>query len=154
MRVAGPGSGGLADLDGDLPDLEQHPLPQLVGGRLVAGPCDDGLHRALEVVLLQARVAAVEVEPDRRAVGLVELVPADVEREEDLVAVPEVVVDLPLAAPHVSGILAAFLSRRREFIGEPDRVKKILLENCTDLERDRLLQGAGMPNLVRMLVAT
>ena len=59
-----------------------------------------------------------------------------------------------MAAPHVSGILAAFLSRRREFIGEPDRVKKILLENCTDLERDRLLQGAGMPNLVRMLVAT
>ena len=59
-----------------------------------------------------------------------------------------------MAAPHVSGILAAFLSRRREFIGNPDRVKRILLDNCTDLGRDRLLQGAGMPNLVRMLVAT
>lgn len=59
-----------------------------------------------------------------------------------------------MAAPHVSGILAAFLSRRREFIGEPDRQKQILLEHCTDLKRDRQLQGAGMPNLVKMLVAT
>jgi subtilisin family serine protease len=59
-----------------------------------------------------------------------------------------------MAAPHVSGILAAFLSVRREFIGEPDRVKKILLANCTDLARDRPMQGAGLPNLVKMLVAT
>lgn len=59
-----------------------------------------------------------------------------------------------MAAPHVSGICAAFLSIRREFIGEPDRVKKIMLANCTDLGRDRPMQGAGLPNLVRMLVAT
>ncbi len=59
-----------------------------------------------------------------------------------------------MAAPHVSGVIAAFLSRRREFVGEADRVKKILLENCTDLDRNRLQQGAGMPNLVKMLVET
>jgi len=59
-----------------------------------------------------------------------------------------------MAAPHVSGILAAFLSVRREFIGYPDRVKRLLLANCTDLERDRPQQGAGMPNLVKMLVNT
>jgi hypothetical protein len=59
-----------------------------------------------------------------------------------------------MAAPHVSGILAAFLSRRREFIGQPERQKRILLEHCTDLKRERQQQGAGMPNLVRMLVAT
>ena len=59
-----------------------------------------------------------------------------------------------MAAPHVSGIIAAFLSRRREFVGYPDRVKSILLENCTDLGRDRAMQGFGMPNLVKMLVAT
>jgi hypothetical protein len=59
-----------------------------------------------------------------------------------------------MAAPHVSGILAAFLSRRREFIGQPDRQKRILLEHCTDLKRERQQQGAGMPNLVKMLVAT
>jgi subtilisin family serine protease len=59
-----------------------------------------------------------------------------------------------MAAPHVSGVLAAFLSVRREFVGQPDRVKELLLQHCTDLKRDRTQQGAGMPNLVRMLVAT
>ncbi len=57
-----------------------------------------------------------------------------------------------MAAPHVSGLIAAFLSKRREFIGRPDDVKRILLENCTDLNRQRSMQGAGMPNLVRMLM--
>jgi subtilisin family serine protease len=59
-----------------------------------------------------------------------------------------------MAAPHVSGLLAAFLSVRREFIGYPDRVKEILLENCTDLKRDRYQQGAGLPNLAKMLLHT
>ena len=59
-----------------------------------------------------------------------------------------------MATPHVSGILAAFLSARPEFIGYPDRVKRILLESCTDLERDRYHQGAGLPNLVKMLANT
>lgn len=56
-----------------------------------------------------------------------------------------------MAAPHVSGVLAAFLSRRREFVGEPDRVKRILLDGCVDLKRDRYMQGAGLPNLIKML---
>jgi hypothetical protein len=59
-----------------------------------------------------------------------------------------------MAAPHVSGLLAAFLSIRREFIGYPDRVKEILLASCTDLRRDAAHQGAGLPNLVKMLVST
>lgn len=59
-----------------------------------------------------------------------------------------------MAAPHVSGLLAAFLSVRREFIGHPERVKAILLENCTDLKRDRYHQGAGLPNLTKMLLST
>ena len=59
-----------------------------------------------------------------------------------------------MAAPHVSGALAAFLSVRREFIGESDRVKQHLLNNCTDLGRDRFQQGAGLPNLVKMLINT
>jgi len=59
-----------------------------------------------------------------------------------------------MAAPHVSGMLAAFLSVRREFIGYPDRVKAILMENCTDLKRDRYQQGAGLPNLAKMLLHT
>lgn len=56
-----------------------------------------------------------------------------------------------MATPHVSGILAAFLSLRREFIGYPDRVKEILLSGCVDLRRDPYAQGAGLANLVKML---
>ncbi len=59
-----------------------------------------------------------------------------------------------MAAPHVSGLLAAFLSVRREFVGDPDRVKEILLAACTDLKRDPNMQGAGLPNLVRMVLET
>lgn len=59
-----------------------------------------------------------------------------------------------MACPHVSGLLAAFLSVRREYIGRPDEVKQILLENCNDLGRDRNHQGAGMPNLMAMLTNT
>jgi hypothetical protein len=58
-----------------------------------------------------------------------------------------------MAAPHVSGLLAAFLSVRREFQGRPDQVKRILLDTCTDLGRDRYHQGHGMPNLMQMLLA-
>ena len=59
-----------------------------------------------------------------------------------------------MATPHVSGLLAAFLSVRREFIGYPDKVKAILEANCTDLRRDPCFQGSGMPNLVKMLINT
>jgi subtilisin family serine protease/pimeloyl-ACP methyl ester carboxylesterase len=59
-----------------------------------------------------------------------------------------------MAAPHVSGLIAGFLSARKGFIGDPDRVKRILLENCTDLGRDRAQQGAGLANLTKMLLNT
>lgn len=57
-----------------------------------------------------------------------------------------------MAAPHVSGVVAAFLSVRHEFIGYPDRVKELLLVSCTGLKRDCLHQGAGIPDLVKMLL--
>lgn len=53
-----------------------------------------------------------------------------------------------------AGLLAGFLSVRTEFIGYPNRVKKILLDHCTDLGRDAYIQGKGMPNLVKMLLNT
>jgi subtilisin family serine protease len=59
-----------------------------------------------------------------------------------------------MAAPHISGIIAAFLSLRREFIGYPDKVKQILLENCVELNRDVYSQGRGLASLARMLSNT
>jgi serine protease AprX len=58
-----------------------------------------------------------------------------------------------MAAPHVSGAIAAFLSIRREFIGRPDEVKRIFLENATSLRRERYFEGRGMVDLMRAIQA-
>ncbi|HWJ06180.1 MAG TPA: S8 family peptidase [Steroidobacteraceae bacterium] len=57
-----------------------------------------------------------------------------------------------MAAPHISGLLAAYLSVRTEFIGRPDDVKTCLLKTCSNLGRDRAQQGHGLPNLMKMLM--
>jgi subtilisin family serine protease len=59
-----------------------------------------------------------------------------------------------MACPHVSGMIAALLSVRRAYRGRPDEVKRLLLRHCTDLGRDRYHQGAGIPNLMKMLMET
>ncbi|MDB6150008.1 MAG: Peptidase and in, kexin, sedolisin [Chthoniobacter sp.] len=56
-----------------------------------------------------------------------------------------------MAAPHVSGAIAAFLSVRREFIGQAERVKQIFVTNATDLRRDKYFQGAGLLDLMRAI---
>ncbi len=58
-----------------------------------------------------------------------------------------------MAAPHVSGAIAAFLSVRGEFIGQPEKVKRIFLENTIDLGRERAFQGAGLMDLMKVLQA-
>jgi serine protease AprX len=58
-----------------------------------------------------------------------------------------------VAAPHVSGAIAAFLSIRREFIGRPEEVKRIFLENATSLGRERYFEGHGMVDLMRAIQA-
>lgn len=56
-----------------------------------------------------------------------------------------------MAAPHVSGAIAAFLSVRREFIGKPDRVKRIFVEAATSLGREPHFEGGGLLDLMRAL---
>jgi serine protease AprX len=56
-----------------------------------------------------------------------------------------------MAAPHVSGAVANFLSIRREFIGRPDEVKRIFLESATSLGRERYFQGHGLVDLMRAI---
>jgi hypothetical protein len=58
-----------------------------------------------------------------------------------------------MAAPHVSGAIAAFLSVRREFIGHPEKVKALFLANTIDLKRERAFQGHGMLDLLKVLQA-
>jgi subtilisin family serine protease len=56
-----------------------------------------------------------------------------------------------MAAPHVSGAVAAFLSVRSEFVGKPERVKEIFVSTATDLKRDRSFQGHGLLDLMRAI---
>lgn len=58
-----------------------------------------------------------------------------------------------MAAPHVSGAIAAFLSVRPEFIGEPEKVKRLFLANTIDLNRERTFQGNGLLDLLKVLQA-
>ncbi|MGV3639791.1 MAG: S8 family peptidase [Adhaeribacter sp.] len=56
-----------------------------------------------------------------------------------------------MAAPHVSGVVAAFLSIRREYIGRAEVVKEIFVSTATDLKRDRYFQGHGLIDLMRAI---
>lgn len=56
-----------------------------------------------------------------------------------------------MAAPHVSGAIAAFLSVRPEFIGEPERLKRLFTSNTIDLHRHPYFQGAGLMDLMKVL---
>jgi len=56
-----------------------------------------------------------------------------------------------MAAPHVSGAIAAFLSIRREFIGKPDEVKRVFVESATPLGRERYFEGRGLLDLMRAI---
>jgi serine protease AprX len=58
-----------------------------------------------------------------------------------------------MAAPHVSGVIAAFLSIRKEYIGQPETVKALFVDNATDLRRDRTFQGAGLVDIMRAIAA-
>jgi subtilisin family serine protease len=58
-----------------------------------------------------------------------------------------------MAAPHVSGAIAAFLSVQRELIGQPEEVKRIFMATATSLRRDPNCQGAGLVDLMRALQA-
>jgi serine protease AprX len=56
-----------------------------------------------------------------------------------------------MAAPHVSGVIAAFLSIRREFIRSPEEVKRIFLSTATNLNRAPYFQGSGLIDLMRAI---
>ena len=56
-----------------------------------------------------------------------------------------------MAAPHVSGAAAALLSVRREFIGRPDLIKKVIVDSAMDLGRAADFQGSGLLDVMRAL---
>jgi subtilisin family serine protease len=59
-----------------------------------------------------------------------------------------------MSAAHVSGAMAAFLSARDEYIGQPHLVKKLFSDTATDLGRHEFYQGTGLIDLMRALSDT
>lgn len=55
------------------------------------------------------------------------------------------------AAPHVSGAAALLMCRHRELIGQPRKVKEVLMATATDLGRERAYQGAGVVDVMRAI---
>jgi len=58
-----------------------------------------------------------------------------------------------MAAPHVSGAIATFLSVHKEFRTQPEMVKSIFLKAATDLKRHEYFQGAGLVDLLRAVTS-
>ncbi|RZL75241.1 MAG: peptidase S8 [Rhodococcus sp. (in: high G+C Gram-positive bacteria)] len=56
-----------------------------------------------------------------------------------------------MAAPHVSGAIAAFLSIRQEFIGRSDEIKRIFLASAVSLGRERYFEGHGLVDLMKAI---
>jgi serine protease AprX len=106
------------------------------------GPTGDG-RRKPDLVAPGERITSAAAGRNRAAV----LLPDDLRD-------PAVYVEdsgTSMAAPHVSGVIAAFLSVRKEFIGRPDEVKRIFLGSATPLGRDPNFEGAGLVDLMRAL---
>jgi subtilisin family serine protease len=59
-----------------------------------------------------------------------------------------------MAAAHVSGVIAALLSARTEYIGQPELVRNLITTTASDLGRHQFFQGAGLVDLLRALSAT
>lgn len=56
-----------------------------------------------------------------------------------------------MAAPFVSGAAAMLVSRHKELLGNPTRVKEVLCRTATDLGRERYFQGHGLVDILRAL---
>jgi subtilisin family serine protease len=56
-----------------------------------------------------------------------------------------------MAAPHVAGAAALLMARYPELIGQPLRIKEILMRTATDLNRESSFQGAGLVDVLRAL---
>jgi len=113
------------------------------------GPTLDGRLKP-DVVAPGERITSAAT--GRLAAGIPPLLPAP--RDPPNVARYSEESGTSMAAAHVSGAIAAFLSARTEYIGQPQMVKELLIKTATDLSRHSFFQGAGLVDLMRALSGT
>ena len=58
-----------------------------------------------------------------------------------------------MAAPHVSGAMAAFLSVHPEYVGMPDDVKQIFCDTAISLGRDTYFEGHGLIDVLAAIAS-
>jgi serine protease AprX len=105
------------------------------------GPTGDGRLKP-DLVAPGERITSCAAEKKRKKLGI---------NVEDDVAAYVDDSGTSMAAPHVSGAIAAFLSIRREFVQRPEDVKRIFLQSATSLGRERYFEGHGLVDLMRAI---
>ena len=113
------------------------------------GPTGDGRSKP-DLVAPGERITSCAAGRNRKP--LLELLgspPADATAEESALYIEDS--GTSMAAPHVSGAIAAFLSIRQEFIGQPEEVKRIFCQSATSLDREAYFQGRGLVDIMRAI---
>jgi subtilisin family serine protease len=142
LSITDPGNADLAVTVGST----HREMPHLYGVSYFSsrGPTGDGRMKP-DLVAPGERILSCAAGAEVRRYGI------DAGQEGDVLYCEQT--GTSMSAPHVSGAMAAFLSVRREFIGQPERLKEIFVGNTVDLRRERRFQGAGLLDLMRVLQA-
>ena len=140
MSINDPGNADLALTVGSVHRVSPHTFG--VSYFSSKGPTGDG-RRKPDVVAPGEHIISAATGANVRKVPQADIGGSPFEYVEDT--------GTSMAAPHVSGILAAFLSIRPEWIGQALELQSLARNSALDLKRDANIQGAGLVDLMRLI---
>jgi serine protease AprX len=140
LSINDPGNASLAITVGSTHRLSPHTFG--VSYFSSKGPTSDGRKKP-EVVAPGEKIISAASSQKAASIALAGLNRAHFGYMEDT--------GTSMAAPHVSGVLAAFLSVKREYIGQPEKTRDLLMQSSMDLGRDPNFQGSGLVDLMKLI---